>query len=340
MLEPLRKEIEIMATKIERTEVKYTAPVLVTQFSSRMRHPAYVQLCEYSKQSCAGSLISVAAAEAVSRHIACTACGGCYAAHIYPDGDFERLKIVADNFSARVLVDNLMDSATDILCVSDMVNKYRATVAGSPVEDERFKLILRLYTNACWDPEALRLIQAETNRYLDCTVELRTIEAEVRAVSVEEYFESRATNSYMGVEHHVIAFAMPELTEDLVRVSVSAPEVFRRALMYSGTSMGVMADLYKINGEHPEICEYTSIINILQRASEVPLSLPEAVGRSVQLFHEYEDKLAVALEEVAAFSPALAKAMECVHAGTVVWLNMMRGDRYARKILMPARQRA
>lgn len=127
----------------------------------------------------------------------------------------------------------------------------------------------------------------------------------------------------------IIAFAIPELTEDLVRASVSTPEVFQRALMHSGTSMGVMGDLYYIDREHPEICGYASIVNnILQRASEVPLRLLEALGRSVQLFHEYEDKLAVMLEEVAAAQPRARQG----HGVCACWYYCVAGHDARRQV--------
>ncbi|KAM4062736.1 hypothetical protein HRG_007555 [Hirsutella rhossiliensis] len=320
-----------MAANDELADIEYTAPVLPTQFSSR-RHFAYVQLFEYSEKSCARWLYKLAATQEVSRRGAFAACGGSYVAHIYPDGDLERLKIVADMFSAGVFIDDLIDNTTDTAIVSDLVSKYRAIVAGSPIGDARFDSMLRLYTNPCWNREALHILRAEANRYLESTLVLRAIEAEQRKVSVEEYLESRATNVYMGVEYCIIAFAVPALAESLVQISTSRPQVFRRALIYSGTCMGLLADLYKINGEHSEICEYTNIVKILQRQSQVPLSLPHAMDQVVRIFHEYEKRLAAVLEQIALLSPILAKAMEHVHAGTVVWLGTMRGDRYARRM--------
>lgn len=113
-----------------------------------------------------------------------------------------------------------------------------------------------------------------------------------------------------------------------------AGRLLGRALVCSGTCVGLLADLYKVNGEHAELCEYTNFVRILQRQAVMPAGLPQAMARSVHLFHDFEDRLAAALEHVAALNPPLARTVEHVHAGTVMWMGSMRGVRYARR--MPA----
>lgn len=284
-----------MAKNNTQSTVHYTSPVILSRFDGR-RHTAYKELCQHSEETCARALNELAALESVSDHAFMSLCGGSYTSSIYPDGDVDRLKLISDLFSAGVLVDDLLDDATDMFVVSDLISKYRTAVEGRPVSDEMYELIVKFHSVACWDKDALKIVQAETNRYLDGTVILREIESGRLEVSVEKYFEARATNAYMGLEFAMIGFAIPELTRELVRVCAMAPEVFRRAAILSGKSIGIVLDLYKTSGKHPETVQYTNIVHVLRRASPIPLTIPEAMDVSVRMFHDFEAQLAAALE--------------------------------------------
>ncbi|PHH88594.1 hypothetical protein CDD83_7336 [Cordyceps sp. RAO-2017] len=319
-------------------DTAYAAPVVASRFAHKI-HPAHDALYEYSKRSCARSLDELAAGEEVSHNGAFAACGGSYVACVYPDGELERLKVVADCYSAWVFIDDLIDNTTDMAYVSDMVTSLRRRVAGAGAgagvgpdddEDDGFDWMLRLFRHAAWHPKALRLTRAEIDRFLECTVVLRAIESAARPVSVDEYLRLRAANSAMGVMYAVMAFAAPRLADELLRLSAAAPEALRRVFTCSGVSIGILLDLYKVNGEHPQRCDYTNVARILRRSAR--LTLPQAVDAAVDLFHQYEARLALALDEVAAASPALARAMERLHAGSVVWLAAMRGGRYVRTV--------
>ncbi|KAL6406083.1 uncharacterized protein AUP68_10645 [Ilyonectria robusta] len=316
---------------MEHADVSYAVPVLATRFSSSS-HPETARLFAYSKESCDRSLKELSEPDPVSHNGAFAACGGLYASWVYPGGNMERLKIVADFYSAWVFIDDLIDNTTDMSYVSDLLDTLQARVAGSPQGNQGFDFMHRLFTHTGWHPEALRLTKVEMDRWVECTVALRAIEAEQRAVSVEEYLVYRQTNAAMGMMYLVMAFSMPELTGEFLRFNEASPDVLRRVFSYCGISMGVVLDLYKLNADHAQICEYSHIAKIIERASPTPLSLPEAVDRSMEIFHEYEDKLAIELDQVAAFSPALARAMEKVHAGSIVWLEVMRGGRYVKKM--------
>ncbi|KAH8898889.1 hypothetical protein GQ53DRAFT_817117 [Thozetella sp. PMI_491] len=316
---------------MEPADVLHEVPVLVTQFPS-FSHPQTAQLYQYAKQSCGRWLKEVAEHEIVSRNGEFAACGGLYASWVYPAGDLERLQVVADFYSAWVFIDDLIDNTTDMSHIGNLLDDLLARVSGCHRGNHGLDFMHRLFTHEGWDPEVLRLTKAEMSHWSDCTLALRRIEAEQRTVSVEEYLSSRQTNAAMGMMYLVLVFTMPNLAREYLQLNQSAPDTLRRVFSYCGRSMGVILDLYKLNANHAQICEYSHIAKIIQHNSRHSLSLAQAVDRSVELFHEYENKLAIELNEVATFSPRLAQSMENVHAGSITWLNVMRGSRYVKKM--------
>ena len=54
--------------------------------------------------------------------------------------------------------------------------------------------------------------------------------------------------------------------------------------------------------------------------------------RSVELFHENEEKLAIEFNKVRTFSPVLALTLEHVHGGSIAWLGLMRGTGNVKKV--------
>ncbi|KAI5458196.1 hypothetical protein BGZ63DRAFT_392863 [Mariannaea sp. PMI_226] len=308
----------------------YTVPLLVSRFSSRC-HPDVQEIYGHSKQSCDQYLKEVAEKEVVSHNGAFAACGGFYCSWVYPDGDKEKVKIVSDFYSAWVFIDDLIDNSTDMSCVIDHLEGLRRRGNGKPHDHKGLDHMFRLYTQKDWNPESLQLTKAEFELWRHTTLKLRLIEAEKRQVSVEEYLTYRQTNSAMGMMYVVMNYTHPDLAEDFVRFNEMDPETINRYFSYCGISVGIVLDLYKLNADHAQVCEYMHIAKIIQFSSHTPMSLPEAVDKSVVMFHEYEDKLAVELGRIAAFSPKLAKAMEEVHGGSIKWLEIMRGRRYTKK---------
>ncbi|PHH60552.1 hypothetical protein CDD81_1557 [Ophiocordyceps australis] len=308
-----------------------TAPVVQSRFPCHI-HPARDELEKLTQQTYAQSLEHLTKKEAVTKQAFYVACASKFCAYTFPDGDFERLKAISNYFMAGTFVDDLVDNSTDLEYVSEMICNYRAAVAGSLRGHPQFDLILDFFTDSRWNHAALALLQAETNLYLDCTLAVRQIEIERRLVTVEEYLKSRALNAFMGVLQIIAAFALPQLTQELVRVCTLAPESIRLALTYCGASAAVVLDMYKLNGKHSEICEYTNIVKIVQRASRDPCSVPEALDLTCKLFHEYEEKLALQLDEIAVLSPQVADTMRKVHGGTILWLGDMRGKRYSKRM--------
>lgn len=303
----------------------YTAPLLQSRFPYRL-HPAQADLQEHSQQVYVRSLETRAKHEVVSQQGDHVACAGFYAAYCYPDGDLQRIKDICGFFLQGVLADDLLDNSTDLEYISALIGKYRAAVRGSPHTD--LSLIRDFFINPQWDPAALQLLQAEMNRYLNSILALRRVKIERRSVSVDEYLQSRIINCFMGVMHLITAFTVPNLTEAFLRVSSSKP--FTNVLIYSGVSIAALLDMYKLNGEHAEVCEYTNVVSIMQRASPEPVCLAEAMRRASRLFDEYEGKLAVELERLAGLSTEVAEAMGFVHGGTVEWMARMRGNRYSK----------
>ncbi|KAF3927189.1 hypothetical protein ABW20_dc0103900 [Dactylellina cionopaga] len=226
----------------------YIAPSLTSRFPSQP-HSNCDELFEYSKSTCARSLDQYTASESVSHHAEQAACGGLYTGWVYPDGKIERLELIADSFSAGVFVDDLIDNATDMSYISDLISKAKASTS-EPVYDPIFNLIANLYKNGNWNPEVLRIVRAEMVHYSDCTLALREIQLKQQIISPEEYIKLRTANCFMNVAFSLIGFAVPELAKDMVHLASSAPELFRRTMEASGPSVGIILDLYKINGKH------------------------------------------------------------------------------------------
>ena len=311
-------------------DAKFEVPVLISRFPG-WSHPQTKQLYGYSKQSCDRSLKEVSEKDIVSHNGMFPACGGLYSSWVYPAGDFELIKVVADFYSAWVFIDDLIDNTTDMSYVSDLLNNTRGWVAGIPQGKPGLDFMHRLFTHQGWHPEALDLTKTEMHLWLDCTMALRKIESDQRVVSVEEYMTYRQTNAAMGVMYLVMTFVMPSVTGEFLQFNKLRPDVVRRIFKYCGRSMGIILDLYKMNADHAQLCEWMHIAHIIQRASPTPISLAQAVDKSVDLFHELEADLAVEYDAVAEFSPALAKAMRDVHSGSIMWLEVMRGARYVKK---------
>lgn len=311
-------------------DVLREVPVLSSRFSS-WKHPQTAQLYQYSKESCDRSLKEVTKDEIVSHNGEFPACGGLYSSWVYPGGDLDKLKVVADFYSAWVFIDDLIDNSTDMAEVARHVDSVRVRVVGERRGDRGLDFMHRLFTDSGWHPDMLKLVRDEMDLWFERTLKLREIEAEKKTVPVEEYMTYRQTNAAMGVMYLVMTYATPGVAEDFLRLNAAQPDVVRSIFSYCGRSMGVVLDLYKLNADHAQICEYSHIAKIVQRNSETPMTLEQAVGRSVELFHEYEEGLRVELEKVKEFSPKLAEAMESVHAGSITWLEVMRGGRYVKK---------
>jgi hypothetical protein len=88
-------------------------------------------------------------------------------------------------------------------------------------------------------------------------------------------------------------------------------------------SIGILLDLCNVNRLCREICQYTNAARIIERTERI--DFPQAVARAIDYFHEYEDKIAGALDEIGAIHPCLSTAMAHVQGGSVQWLTMMRG---------------
>ncbi|PHH82190.1 hypothetical protein CDD82_6748 [Ophiocordyceps australis] len=308
-----------------------TAPVIKSRFPSRI-HPALDELHKRTQKMYAHSLEPLVKNKPVTKHGAYVACGGTMAAYIYPDAELQRLKALSDSFVAGVFIDDMMDNSTDLEYVEEVIENYRAAFAGSLRACPEFDFIMDFFTDSRWDHAALELVQPEFNLYLDSTLSQRRIETERRVVTAEEYLTYREGNTYMGVTHLLSGFVYPHLTHELVRVCSLAPETIRLVFKYSGLSVGVSLDMYKLNGKHSEVCEYTNIVKIIQRASSGPCSLSEALCLACNLFHEYEEKMAIELEKIAALSPEVADAIRFMHGGTISWMENMRGSRYSKII--------
>ena len=96
----------------------------------------------------------------------------------------------------------------------------------------------------------------------------------------------------------------------------------------SGKCVGIALDLYKLNGEHSEVCEYTNVVKIAKRGFD--FNLQAAMQHMVDLFYRYEAEMALALEQAEQSSPGLAQAVRDVQGGTLAWMSGERGGRYSK----------
>ncbi|EXK26432.1 hypothetical protein FOXG_17419 [Fusarium oxysporum f. sp. lycopersici 4287] len=315
-----------MASSDDQCEV----PELLTRFTS-WKHPQTAHIFQYSRLSCDRSLKEVSQNEVISRNGEFAACGGLYGSWVYPGGDAERIKVVADFYSAWVFLDDLIDNSIDMKYTCDVLDDIKARVAGPRQGNQGLDHLFRLWSHEGWNSKLLQLAKAEIDLWLHCTQALRKIEVEQEPVSVEEYLTYRQTNAAMGLMFLIMPFTRPDLADDLLRLRKWSPDTLKNIFSYSGRNMGVILDLYKLNAHHAQITEYSHIAAIVQQNSDTRIDFQQAVDRSAEIFHEYEDKLAVEFAKVATLSPRLAKALEDVHAGSIAWLNLMRGRRYVKK---------
>ncbi|KAJ4303205.1 hypothetical protein N0V90_002098 [Kalmusia sp. IMI 367209] len=255
--------------------------------------------------------------------------GSCTAV-LYPQGDFDRLPATIDGYMAFLFLDDLIDNSTDMSYITEITSKFMATAAGTPTDDARFFLLSRFFTDKRWDQTNLTETVAEAQRFMDGALALRAIEIEERIITVEEYLDIRVPNTAMGFMFRVIGFAQPELVEDFNKLMAEKPDLWDRVEKPSGKSVGIALDLYKLNGLHAEVCEYTNVVKIWQRESPVPLDLGGAIQFMVDEFYRYEKEMAHALDELAEFSPGLAQAVRDVQGGTLKWMTGERGGRYSK----------
>ena len=106
---------------IDNADVLRDVPVITSRFAGR-KHPQTSAVYKYSKESCQRSLKAVSEHEVVSVNGEFAACGGLYCSWVYPGGDFERIKVVADFYSAWVFIDDLIDNPTDMAHIASLID--------------------------------------------------------------------------------------------------------------------------------------------------------------------------------------------------------------------------
>ncbi|KAF2651561.1 hypothetical protein K491DRAFT_719753 [Lophiostoma macrostomum CBS 122681] len=274
------------------------------------KHEKFRECVAYANASYAESLEPIAMVESSTPHSQLPMLGLC-TAFLYPRGDFERLPVTIDGYMAFLFLDDLIDNSTDMRYISEIVVRFMATCKGTPIDDARFFLLARFMTDKRWDPTNLAEAVAEAQRFMDGALALRAIEVEKRTITVEEYLEIR-------------------LTEDFNRLMAENPDLWARVEQPSGRSVGIALDLYKLNGSHAEICEYTNVVKIWQRELSVSLDLSDAIEFMVDEFYRYEKEMADAVDELAKVSPDLAQAVRDVQGGTLKWMTGERGGRYSK----------
>ncbi|KAH7356173.1 hypothetical protein BKA66DRAFT_445987 [Pyrenochaeta sp. MPI-SDFR-AT-0127] len=307
---------------------KITSPPLTSLFSCN-KHEKFRECVAYANASYVESLEPVAIIESSTPHSQLPMLGSCTAV-LYPRGDFDRLLVTIDGYMAFLFLDDLIDNSTDMTYISEIVDRFMATSKGTPNNDARFSLLARFMTDKRWDPTNLAETIDEAQRFMDGALALRAIEIEHRIITVKEYLRIRVPNTAMGFMFRVIGFAHPKLTADFNRLMAEKPDLWNRVEQPSGKSVGIALDLYKLNGSHAEICEYTNVVKIWQRESPVPIDLGEAIKFMVEEFYRYEKEMVDALDELAVFSPGLAQAVRDLQGGTLKWMTGERGGRYAK----------
>lgn len=317
-----------MAMEVQTTSSGITAPKLTSLFACN-RHDKFRECVAYADASYAESLEPVAIIEDSTAHSRLAKLGSCTAV-LYPNGEYERLPATIDGYMAFLFLDDLIDNSTDMTYIEEVINKFMATSRGVPIDDDRFALLARFMTDERWNRQTLSFTIDEAQRFMDGALALRAIEIEERLVTVEEYLKIRIPNTAMGFMFRVIGFAQPELAHDLNTVLAEKAELWDRIEAPSGKCIGIALDLYKLNGQHAEVCEYTNVVKIWQRQSPIEIDLGQAMQFMVDEFYRYEKDMVEALEELAKFSPGLAQAVRDVQGGTLAWMTGERGGRYSK----------
>jgi hypothetical protein len=256
-------------------------------------------------------------------------CGGTYVSYIYPTGLPEPMKLVARMYGPWALVDDVIDNSESLPFIRDFAAMFRRTLQGKPVADARFRGIWELFAADGWDTRVLDLVRHSLHRYMEATIDIRTIEIRRSPVTLDDYFELRRWNDAMPAMCYFGAYVDPALRDPVLEAR-DHPS-FERAVTCTGIATGILLDLCNINRGPQETCRYTNTARIIARA-DAGLDWPRAVATAIDCFHEYEDKMAAALDELRVAYPEVSTLLAHVQGGTVRWLTMMRnvGRRYGK----------
>ncbi|MEU6645509.1 terpene synthase family protein [Saccharomonospora sp. NPDC046836] len=255
---------------------------------------------------------------------------------MYPTGRPELMKMTARMYATWVIVDDIMDNSTSLSSIHDWAGMYRIALEGEPAADARFRAIWELFASESWDSRVLDLAKFSLRKYLEATISIRAIEIQRKSMTVDEYFDLRRWNDAMPAMVYFAAHVDPDLREPLLEIHDHP--AFEQAIKYCGIATGILLDLCNLNRRYQEICQYTNITRIIERAEGI--DFPQAVARTIEYFHEFEDKMAGALDEIGAINPELSTAMKHLQGGTERWLTMMRrvGRRYGKLTPAPPNQ--
>jgi hypothetical protein len=172
----------------------------------------------------------------------------------------------------------------------------------------------------------IEMMQDMLRAYIESTRRIRKIEINKEHVALEEYLNTRVVNTGMPCMHMFIACTDPDVARDMD--SVFGVDAFEKAVFYSGMVIGLVMDLYCLVPKHAELTEYSNVVRIMKRTLPDGTGWQQVVDSCVSSIDEYEEKLKIELEKIARTHPGVARAMEQVHAGSMLWLSEMRGRRY------------
>lgn len=254
--------------------------------------------------------------------------GGNFCCDVYPDGQVERIRPIADFFSVLSYLDDLMDNTVSIREVDAVAGGLADAASGRPVTDPELLPILNLFTRCGMADDLYRLCAREFMRYVRSARELRAVEISRESISVDSYLALRAPNTAVdGFVYGLIGYAIPDLTDQLC--AADHTDAFHLATHNSGVAVGLALDLSMVNAERPEITEYVAIDQVLLREHNGIHTRQQAIDAAVRLFHQAERRLHANLTELSRQYPDLAAAMRYVHGGNLVWLARARGRRYS-----------
>ncbi|KAF1973478.1 hypothetical protein BU23DRAFT_639884 [Bimuria novae-zelandiae CBS 107.79] len=312
----------------DTTTTAITSPPLTSLFACN-KHPRFADCVTYANDSYTTTLLPVASLYSSTPHSQLPMLGSCTAV-LYPAGDFSRLPATIDGYMAFLFLDDLIDNSVSMSYITSIVDAFMAVSRGAPSPDARFTLLSRFMTDERWDEGVRRETVNEAQRFMDGALALREIEISERVITVEEYLRIRIPNTAMGYMFRVIGFAQPTLADEFNRLLSQNPELWARVEQPSGKAVGIALDLYKLNGAHAEVCEWTNVVKIWQRESPAHRDLGDAIQFMVEEFYRYEREMAEAVDELAGFNPELAQAVRDVQGGTLKWMTGERGGRYSK----------
>ncbi|EJL71407.1 terpene synthase family protein [Chryseobacterium populi] len=248
--------------------------------------------------------------------------GALYSSYIHPLGNIDKVKAVSRYYCYWALMDDqFFDNSVDLDSIIQTFDGFQSALNEAPDIEKIFLPISEFCSRTDWTMETKEMFKSEMNRYLESVLKLRTIEVQMKVVSLEEYLSYRAFDVAMNVIYSLAWYIQHDMPSSLY---YSAE--FEKIFEYSGISIGLLLDLYTLKAKKKEIRNYAHAIRIIQRAENCDEE--EAINKGVRLFYEYDSKLEEEFNRLEAKYPDAIRYFRYIQSGSVKYCNESRKIRY------------